>query len=102
MAAGPVQDLILLVPRSRICSRYNNERYASVMPRACEKRARSISPEPFARAIELFVVPKSMPIASVPMLDVAQGEPSLSLQETALSCHGGANQQSVSSDRKTH
>src|SRR5580698_4097966 len=75
MAAGPLQDLTLLTPRSFTCSRYSNERYASVKPPACENRASSISPEPLARAMELFVVPKSRPIASVLMQNGPRGEP---------------------------
>src|ERR1035441_332156 len=67
MASGPLQDLIRLTPRSFTLSRYSKERYASVTPPVNGYRASSISPAPWARAMELLVVPKSIPIAWVLM-----------------------------------
>src|SRR5438552_1693154 len=62
MPSGPDQDLTVLKPPSVTCSRYSRDRYASVNPSAVVNWTTSTFPEASARAMELLVVPKSIPI----------------------------------------
>ncbi len=63
MAWGPVKDLSWVRPACLSCCRKRTERKLSVRPRAVGKVTRSGAPAPCLMAMELLVVPKSMPMA---------------------------------------
>src|SRR5579863_5657820 len=82
MPAGPVQETSRFLPSCRTFSRYNRDRYDSVVPPSNGNRASSTVDESTKRAMELFVVPKSIPTA--PLVTITHsGTPSSQIQTTA-------------------
>src|ERR1017187_7766984 len=68
MPSGPVHDFRVFTPPSFTRWRYNSDRYESVRLPRYGNLASCTSSEQSAQAMELFVVPKSMPRAPLLVL----------------------------------
>src|ERR1035441_10764385 len=68
MPSGPVHDFRVFTPPSFAGWRYNSDRYESVRLPRYGNLASCTSSEQSAQAMELFVVPKSMPRAPLLVL----------------------------------